>query len=154
MAAESTTAAPDAGSRIRRLLFALVALGILGLTAELVLLEHYEEWQQWLPLAGLGVGLLALVGVIVRPARTTVRLFRVIMIVFLVLGTIGVYLHLAGNIEFELEMAPDLRGGALLWKALRGATPALAPGALAQVGLLGLIATMRHPAAHAGRTRD
>ena len=34
----------------------------------------------------------------------------------------------------------------LVWKALRGATPALAPGALAQLGLLGLLYTYRHPA--------
>ncbi len=30
-------------------------------------------------------------------------------------------------------------GLVLLWRSLRGATPALAPGALAQLGLLGLI---------------
>lgn len=152
MVAVPTMTAPDAGSRIRRLLFVLVALGILGLIAELVLLEHYEEWQQWLPLAGLGVGLLALVAMIVRPARSTVRVFQVVMTTFVMLGGVGVYLHLAGNVEFELEMAPDLDGGALLWSALRGATPALAPGALAQVGLLGLIASIRHPALRDPRT--
>ncbi|MGH7443265.1 MAG: hypothetical protein ACREKM_00240 [Longimicrobiales bacterium] len=141
----------DVNSGIRRLLFALVGLGTLGLIAELVLLEHYEEWQQWLPLAGLSVGLLALVGIVVWPGRVTVRAFQAIMAAFVVLGGIGVYLHFAGNIEFELEMAPDLGGAALVWSALRGATPALAPGALAQVGLLGLAATIRHPAMHSPR---
>ncbi len=142
---------PDAASLIRRLLLALVAVGSLGLGAELVLLEHYEEWQQWLPLVGLGAGLIALVALIARPSRATVRLFQAIMATFVVLGAVGVSLHYSGNVEFELEMAPEAGGLALVWNALRGATPALAPGALAQIGLLGLIAVVRHPAVR-GRT--
>jgi hypothetical protein len=34
----------------------------------------------------------------------------------------------------------------LLWKVMSGAAPALAPGAMVQLGLLGLIYTFRHPA--------
>jgi hypothetical protein len=68
------------------------------------------------------------------------------MLAFLVVGALGVYLHVSGNVEFALERDPSLTGTGLLWKALRGATPALAPGALAQIGLLGLLYTYRHPA--------
>jgi hypothetical protein len=68
------------------------------------------------------------------------------MIVFFVVGALGVYLHLAGNVEFALERDPSLSGVHLLWKALRGASPALAPGALAQLGLLGLLYDYKHPA--------
>ena len=64
---------------------------------------------------------------------------------FLAAGLLGIYLHYAGNAEFEIERTPELSGLRLLWKALRGATPALAPGALAQLGLLGFIYTYRHP---------
>lgn len=117
-----------------------------GLIAELALLEHYEEWQQLLPLGALGAGCATLVGMLIRPARASVRLFQVVMAVFVVLGGVGIALHVSGNIEFELEMEPGLRGTTLLWKALTGATPALAPGALAQTGLLGLLAAWRHPA--------
>ena len=67
------------------------------------------------------------------------------MAAFLGAGLLGVYLHFAGNVEFAIERTPELRGFALVWKALRGATPALAPGALAQLGLLGLIYTYTHP---------
>jgi hypothetical protein len=112
---------------------------------ELVLLEHYEDWQQWIPLAALAAGLLAVIAVAGRPTRATVRVFQLLMLGFLVSGALGIYLHLAGNVEFELEIEPELRGLALAWNALRGATPALAPGALAQLGLLGLIAVVRHP---------
>lgn len=137
---------PDGVSLVRRLLLGLVALGCVGLGAELVLLEHYEDWQQWIPLAVLGAGLISLGLVAMRPTPLSVRVFQLLMLGFLVTGAIGVYLHFAGNVEFELEMDPAMGGVALVWSALRGATPALAPGALAQVGLLGLIAMVRHPA--------
>jgi hypothetical protein len=68
------------------------------------------------------------------------------MFIFLLVGAWGVYLHLLGNVEFALERDPSLSGANLMWKALRGATPALAPGALAQLGLLGLLYAYKHPA--------
>jgi hypothetical protein len=65
------------------------------------------------------------------------------MVIYLIVGALGVYFHIRGNVEFALERDPSLSGLRLLWKALRGATPALAPGALAQLGLLGLLYTYR-----------
>ena len=131
---------------VRRLLLALVVLGSVGLMMELLLIGHYEDWQQWIPLVSLGAGVLAVMAVALRPTRTVIRLFQTLMLVFLVAGALGVYFHLAGNAEFEREMDPEAGGVALLWIALKGATPALAPGALAQIGLIGLIAMVRHPA--------
>lgn len=138
----------DAGadSGLRRVLLALTLLGIVGLTLELVLLEHTESVEQWIPLAVLGAGLAAAVAAGLRPGRATVLLLRAAMAACILTGVLGLYLHLRGNTEFELEMDPSLRGLGLLWLALRGATPALAPGAMAQLGLLGLAYTYRHPA--------
>lgn len=144
----------DAASPIRHLLHALVAIGSLGLGAELVLLEHYEERLQWLPLIGLGAGMLALSALVVRPNARTVRLFQLVMAAFVILGAIGTWLHYSANVALELEMTPDMGGVALIWTALRGGTPTLAPGALAQVGLLGLIATVGHPALRTAHSRD
>jgi hypothetical protein len=56
-----------------------------------------------------------------------------------------VWLHYRSNVEFELEMYPTLAGGALVWQSLKGAIPALAPAALAQLGLMGLVLTLGHP---------
>jgi hypothetical protein len=67
------------------------------------------------------------------------------MAVFVAAGFAGVLLHYRGNAEFELEMRPSLAGSELFWKAVKGATPALAPLALTQLGLLGLASTYRHP---------
>ena len=139
------------GLRYRKLILALIALGALGLIGELVLLEHYEDPWQWAPLAALGAGLFALIGVTVRPGPGTIRFLQVVSVTCVVLGVVGLWLHLSGNIEFELEGNPELRGWPLYWEALRGAVPALAPGALAQLGLLGLLFAHHHPAANRPR---
>jgi hypothetical protein len=138
---------PDgtAGFSLRDLLLGVMVIGMFGLIAELLLQEHTESWQQWIPLVALGLGLATTALVRLRPSRGTFRLFNFVMAAFLTAGLFGVYLHYAGNVEFALERTPELGGAALVWKALTGATPALAPGALAQLGLLGFIYTYRHP---------
>ena len=130
---------------MRDLLLAVMVIGMLGLIAELILQEHTESWQQWIPLVLLGLGLAATPLARFRPSRGTIRVFKAVMASFVAAGLLGVYLHFTGNVEFALERTPELGGVALVWKALRGATPALAPGALAQLGLLGFIYTYKHP---------
>ena len=122
-------------------------LGIVGLVAELLLIDHTESWTQWSPLIVLFAGLASSVWLAFRPGSASIRVFQVIMAVFVVSGLAGLYFHYAGNIEFAVERDSSLTGVRLVWKALRGATPALAPGALAQLGLLGLAYTYTHPAA-------
>lgn len=131
---------------VRQLLLALVVIGIVGLEVELALLRHAESFSQWIPHVTLFVGLLTTAAVYFRPGPRTLRVFQTMMIVFLVVGALGVYFHLHGNVEFAQERDPSLSGVRLLWKALRGASPALAPGALAQLGLLGLLYRYKHPA--------
>lgn len=113
---------------------------------ELFFLEHTESLWQWLPLIALGIGLLSGMFVAIHPSRSTIGPFRLVMFAFLILGVLGVILHYQGNVEFALERDPSLSGLSLVWKVLRGATPALAPGTLAQLGLLGLVFSWRHPA--------
>ena len=136
----------EGGGALRRLLVAVVLVGVLGLAAELVLLEHVESVWQWVPLAALALGFVAGAALLARPAPGTVRAFQGAMALFVAAGVAGLYLHYRGNVEFEREMDPGLRGLALVWSALRGATPALAPGSLAHLGLIGLACTYRHPA--------
>jgi hypothetical protein len=131
---------------IRRLLLFLFFIGIAGLAAELVLLEHTESIWQWIPLVLLGVGLASGSAVGIRPAPLTIRLHQTVMILFVASGILGLVLHYQGNVEFELEMYPSLKGLELFWKSLGGATPSLAPMAMAQLGVLGLIQVFRHPA--------
>lgn len=131
---------------LRQMILALVFLGIVGLLLELLLLEHFDSITQWIPLVSLGLGFATSVAVARRPTKSSMRAFQLMMAVFVVTGLLGLVLHLKGNVEWALERSPDLGGWQLIWKALRGATPALAPGALAQLGLLGLAWSYRHPA--------
>lgn len=132
-------------SPLHRMLLALVLLGAAGLLAELALLEHFDSVSQWIPLALLVVVLGAAVAVQVRRGPRTVRFFQAVMGLCVVTGAVGVFLHYRGNVEFELERDGSLHGLRLFWEAIRGATPSLAPGALSQLGLLGLAYTYRHP---------
>ncbi|WP_420127496.1 hypothetical protein [Longimicrobium sp.] len=136
----------EGGGGLRRLLLAVLLFGMVGLAAELVLLDHVEPGWQWVPLVALALGSVAGAALLLRPSAATVRAFQVMMALFVAAGVLGMYLHIRGNAQFELEMDPGMRGLALVWEVLRGATPSLAPGTLAHFGLLGLACTYRHPA--------
>jgi hypothetical protein len=130
---------------LRQLVLALVFIGIVGLEIELALLKHAESFSQWIPHIALLVGLVTTVLVYLRPTRAVLRAFQTMMWLFIVIGLLGVFFHLKGNFEFAVERDPSLSGIRLVWKILRGATPALAPGALSQLGLLGLLYTYKQP---------
>ncbi len=127
----------------QRVLLGLVLLMIVGLIPELILLEHYEEWQQWVPLALLGAGLVSTLLLWFAPRRATVALFRAVMVLCVASAAAGLYFHYQANLEFVLERHPDYRGWQLFKEAMTGAMPALAPGTMAQLGLMGLAATLR-----------
>jgi hypothetical protein len=137
----------------RRFLLAILWLGIAGTLAELLLLAHYEEASQWIPIALLTITLLLSGVVAVRPSHGSIRLFQAVMALMIVSGGVGMYLHLHANMEFQLEMDSTLKGFALLRKSMVAkAPPALAPGVMTQLGLIGLAYTFRHPALGSGRT--
>lgn len=150
--APRSASARDCGNgTLRGFLLALLAFGMVGTLAELFLLEHTESVSQWIPIALLGIGLIAALALAMRPAPSTVRALQATMLAFVASGLAGLYLHYRGNAEFELEMRPALHGFELFRESLGGATPSLAPGTMVQFGLLGLILTFRHPALHRRR---
>ena len=131
---------------VRRILLFLVLLGVLGLLVELLLLEHTESATQLIPFGVLGAGLAVTAVVGIRPGRRSLRLFQLTMLLFIAAGVVGLFLHLRGNIGFERETDPSARGLDLLWRSLHGGVPLLAPAAMAQLGLVGLVFAYRHPA--------
>jgi hypothetical protein len=135
----------DTLALLRRGLLALLAFGFAGILVELVLLEHHEEPAQWVPVVLLSVSLVATAWHWWDGGRRSLRFFQAVMILLVLAGTVGVLLHLNGNIEFERELNPDATGLTFWWEVLRGATPTLAPGTLVQFGLLGLLYGYRHP---------
>lgn len=130
----------------RRFALYIVLLGMIGAGAELVLLGHHEDRLQWTPLVLLAAGVVLGGATAVRPRRPVVTTFGVLMGLYLPASVAGIYLHLKSNVEFELEMRPSLEGMELARESLQGAMPALAPGTMAYLGLLGLLVYLRHPA--------
>lgn len=131
---------------VRRGLAAVFLFGVVGTGIELVLLEHTEDLKQWIPLGLFVVGFLLFLPLLLRPSAGLLRAFALCMVAFVASGAVGTWLHYAGNVEFELERTPELTGLALFEAAMGGATPALAPGTMIQLGLIGLLYTFRHPA--------
>lgn len=140
--------APDSvpAGLLRRALLGVLALGLAGTLAELLLLGHWDDAWQWVPLVLLGAGLAAVAWHALERGPASLRLLRGVMAASVAAGLLGVVLHYRGNAEFELERVPELAGWPLFREAMTGATPALAPGAMVQLGLLGLLYAFRHPA--------
>jgi hypothetical protein len=123
-----------------------VSIGALGTLADLLLLAHYEDAFQWIPITLLGVCLLVIAWHASRPTATTVRLLQGTMMLILAAGAAGVAFHFNGAAEFQLEIDPSLSRGALFARVIRvHAPPLLAPASLVQLALVGLIHTYQHP---------
>ena len=146
------TGFPAGGNRdlpaIRRLLIGTLLVGILGTAAELLLLGHFESPFQIVPLVLLPLGAAAVLWQMIAPQPSSVRALQAIATLFLAAGLVGVGLHYDGNAAFELEMYPDRSGIELIQHSLAGATPVLAPGSMALLGLVALAYTYGHPALH------
>lgn len=131
---------------VRRLLLLTLVVSLVGTITELLLLEHFEDYWQWTPIILLGASLATVGWHGLERGHRSLNVLRVLMVLCVVSGAVGVLLHYQGNVEFELEMYPDLAGWSLFRDSMMGATPALAPGAMVQIGLVGLAWTFRHPA--------
>ncbi|HJU64700.1 MAG TPA: hypothetical protein VJ596_03445 [Gemmatimonadaceae bacterium] len=130
---------------LRAALLVILVIGLVGTGVELLLLEHTEDLWQWAPLILIALSLLILAWHAIRRGPKTIRALQIVMVLCVVSGLVGVLLHYQGNVEFELEMYPSLTGIELFRQAMSGATPALAPGTMLHLGLLGLAYTYRHP---------
>ena len=134
-------------SVIRRWLLAVLALGLVGTGAELVLLEHYETAVQWVPLVSVALALAVLIWHRVKGDALSIRALQATMMLFLAAGIAGVGFHFRGGAEFQLEIDPSQSRWEIFKKAMRSkAPPVLAPGLMVQLGLVGLAYAYRHPA--------
>lgn len=132
---------------LRTLILAVLLFGTSGALVELLLLSHYEDALQIIPLGLLAMALAVTLWHSLAPRAANVRALQAVMALFVCAGVAGVALHFNGAAEFQLEMDPSQSRWALVTKVLRvHAPPVLAPGLMVQLGLLGLIYTYRHPA--------
>jgi len=127
------------------MVLAIFLLGLLGTGLELFFLNHTQGLNQLIPIVLLVMSVLVLAWHALERKSASLRAFQITMLLLVGAGVLGTGLHYRANEEFELEGNPDAKGIQLLSKVLTGAAPALAPGAMIQLGLLGLVYTFRHP---------
>lgn len=135
---------------MRRLLRVVLFLGLILVGAELLLVGHYEDARQRIPLALMLLGMASLVWQTSTGSQASLRCFQATMVLFLLAAPVGMALHYRGNLEFQLEIDASQSRWELFKKVVRAkAPPPLAPGAMAQIGLIGLIYAYRYPGADA-----
>ena len=129
---------------IRTILLAILALGLIGTGTELLFLGHDEDLMQLVPLVLIAVALISIVWFAISGSPWSARALRVTMVAFVAAGGLGIALHYQANMEFTKEVDPSIEGFAMFKKAMQSKTPpAMAPGSMAQLGLLGLVCTFR-----------
>lgn len=132
-------------ARVRQALLWILILGNVGLGVELVLLKHTDGVWQWVPLVLCALSVITIGWIAVMPGRVALRTLQAVMLLCIASGAVGVVQHFLGNMVYASESNPSLTGRALYIEAIFGSTPALAPGAMAQLGLIGLVFAFRHP---------
>jgi len=138
---------PGAILTVRSMLLAILLIGLTGTGAELLLLNHVESLWQWVPVLLILLSFVVLGWHGVKRGPVGIRAIQCTMIAFIAAGFTGFYFHYQGSVEFKLESNPSLSGWTLFWEAVRSkAPPALAPGVMIELGLIGLAYTYRHPA--------
>ena len=124
---------------LRGWILAILVLGLLGTATELVLLEHYEQPLQFVPLVLIVAALGAVWWELARRDLASRRAVQIVMALFVLAGFAGFAAHFEGSAAYQLELNPDMSDWELLEKILRAkAPPLLAPGMMLQLGLLGL----------------
>lgn len=124
---------------VGKLITATLFIQLVGIAAELILLEHYEDFWQIVPIVLIGTGFIASIFSIFYSNTFIKSAFLATMALIIISGFVGSWQHFSANLEFEQEMYPSLSGIDLWWEALKGATPALAPGSMIGIGLIGIL---------------
>jgi hypothetical protein len=136
----------EATLALRRILLGILFVGLAGLAIELLLLKHDEEATQLIPLVLIALAFVVMAWHAVQESGASLAAVQITMVLFIAAGLLGVYLHYQANVEFQREVDPSIAGRALVWKAMTAKTPpALAPGSMVQLGLIGLAYAFRYP---------
>jgi hypothetical protein len=129
----------DGVELLRRWVLGVLVLGLAGTGTELVLLEHYEQPLQFVPLVLIVAAVAAIIWQVARNDAASLRALEIIMALFVLAGFAGVAAHFHGSAEFQLDLNPSMTALELVEKVMRAkAPPLLAPGMMLQMGLLGL----------------
>lgn len=132
---------------LRRFLLVILVLAMTGTFADLLLMDHYADRWQLIPLVLLALAALTLLWHALDRRVAAVRAFQVIMSLFIVGGVAGLILHYQTSAAFHAEGDSTIQGWRMVWMVLRSKVPpTLAPAVMLQMGLIGLAYTYKHPA--------
>jgi hypothetical protein len=141
-----TARAAVAASRLRARLLAVSALATTGIAGELVLIGHWGSAARLVPWVVLAGTAGCTVAVARGPTSRSINASRGYAIVAASGAWWGVIEHLIANGRFVQELHASWGLPAVLWAALRGGVPVLAPAAVALPAVLVAVATVEHPA--------
>ena len=150
-----------AAGLLRRAFLVLTGIALLGTTIELVIGRHWDSAVQLIPFAVIAVAAATLWLVANAESGGRLRLARGLSIAVLAASAFGVWEHVEGNQEAGAldqrtaatwESTPTIQRWWLAASGGVGPAPPLAPGVLAQAGLMLLAATLRHPAVEGAET--
>lgn len=127
---------------------------VLATGAELALLAHWDGTLQLLPWMALAAALVGIVLIAARTGPVAVRIARLLGLVVLTLGGVGVIVHViqnhdAGILDYRFSATWSTMGDLQQWwlaaTGAVGPSPPLAPASLTFAALLVLLASVRVP---------
>jgi len=139
MEAQPSKVSADTVGMLRLWILVVLVLGLIGTVTELVLLSHYEQPVQLVPVVLIVLALVVLAWHAIGRSTASLRVLLGLMVLFVLASFAGFAAHFYGSAEFQLELEPSLSTWELVEKVMRAkAPPLLAPGMMMQLGLLGL----------------
>jgi hypothetical protein len=135
---------------VRASLLGILLFGVVGMIVELVFLKHTEGVLEILPIGLMGAALLVVIWDALRRSTASRAILMAAMVGFIVTGLAGVWVHYDANLGFERESNPGATAEEVYRKAVTGATPTLAPGAMVELGLVGVLFALLQPTSEAG----
>lgn len=155
MSAAAAAQSRDDAHVLRTSLLAVAAVSIAGIAAELLVERHWGTAVRYVPWVCLALMASAVYAIARRPTRRSVRAARLLAVLVMAGAALGIALHINENytaapLDFRYQdawatMSEPERWWAAFSKSV-GPAPTFAPAALAEIGLLVLVATRRHPA--------
>ena len=122
---------------LKNLLFVAILFMSVSTQLELYLLDHYEDAFQLIPIICLSLAILTFVLIQLRLLKGLIQAFRVSLILSVLSGIYGTFLHLRANYEFEAEINAKSDSWSLFVESLSGALPALAPLSMILFAIIG-----------------
>src|SRR5437879_4994375 len=86
---------------LRLWILGVLVIGLLGTVTELILLEHYEQPLQFVPLVLIVAALALLVWHALGHDAASLRALQIVMALFVLAGFAGVAAHFQGSAEFQ-----------------------------------------------------